>query len=515
MGYAEEANTARYLTSLEGAWIVINDYAQSEQTLLGPLDAAKRMWEAAGTAIDHVLADFPTVNGELLAAWTSPADSGEYKLAVDETQGALQTSRNSIAEVPKLLAQLIPLISQADQASKTARTEIDRGLKLLADWKAANPFATLDQILTQDALITDQVRGPVVDAGNALNRLANWYAYTGSGIVAAGQGLKWLGPGSGNSVPIRGSRTASPGGPGSTPNGADMSASGGPEGGAEQAGAGGGAGGGQQAGGDAGAGVPPGGAAGEVPGGTGGPGLAGLPTVPVATPPNIPVQPPNIATPTPPGATPIGTLPVGGLPLGPPAQPKGGGRIGGGGGFGGGGGGGGFGGGGVGGGGGIKTPEKSGLNLPGAGERQIPRAGEQVTQPQPLSGGRPPATTGGATVGGSSPAGTGAGGVPPMMPPGGMAPGTGGGNRAGKPGAGTVRPVGRKRDRQQGDTPGIPAGLRGKAGRELPGAFPTAPASTRRRHEDEAETLQLLDEELWKVEETTVAPAAQPRRLAN
>jgi hypothetical protein len=104
-----------------------------------------------------------------------------------------------------------------------------------------------------------------------------------------------------------------------------------------------------------------------------------------------------------------------------------------------------------------------------------------------------------------------------MMPPGGMAPGTGGGNRAGKPGAGTVRPVGRKRDRQQGDTPGVPAGLRGKAGRELPGAFPSAPASTRRRYEDEAaETLQLLDEELWKVEESaTAAPATQQRRLAN
>jgi hypothetical protein len=106
-----------------------------------------------------------------------------------------------------------------------------------------------------------------------------------------------------------------------------------------------------------------------------------------------------------------------------------------------------------------------------------------------------------------------------MMPPGGMGAAGPGNNRAGKPGAGTIRPVGRKRDRQNGETPGIPAGLRGKAGKDLPGSFPAVPASTRRRQEQHpaADTLQLLDEDLWKVEQTEVAAAAPkpPRRLAN
>jgi hypothetical protein len=102
-----------------------------------------------------------------------------------------------------------------------------------------------------------------------------------------------------------------------------------------------------------------------------------------------------------------------------------------------------------------------------------------------------------------------------MMPPGAMAPG--GGGRGGKPGAGAIRPGGRARNRQTGETPGVPAGLRGKVGRARSGAFPSVPATTRRRLEKEqnAETLQLLDEELWKVEETEPAGLKQPRRLAN
>lgn len=93
--------------------------------------------------------------------------------------------------------------------------------------------------------------------------------------------------------------------------------------------------------------------------------------------------------------------------------------------------------------------------------------------------------------------------MPPMMPP--MMGGAGGaGNRAGKPGNGVIAPANRRRDRRQGDTPGVPAGLRGREGKDLPGAFPAVPVSTRRRKEktEAANTLQLLDEDLWKVEAT-------------
>jgi hypothetical protein len=104
--------------------------------------------------------------------------------------------------------------------------------------------------------------------------------------------------------------------------------------------------------------------------------------------------------------------------------------------------------------------------------------------------------------------------MPPMMPPGAGA-GAGGG-KSGR-GGGPIRPVGRKRDRRKEETPGVPVGLRGKAGKDLPGAFPAMPATNVRRQRDalSSETLQLLDEDLWKVEEAETATPPAPRRLAN
>lgn len=515
MGYAEKAHTAQSLEHLQAAWVEIDLYAQAEQNLVGPLQTSQEMWKSAGKAIDNVLASFPSVNNELLAAWWSPADSSLYESASEATTNALQTSRNSSAEVPTLLAQLVPVITDTLPASQAAKAALDQAVKLFNEWVAANPLATPEQIKAQNALFAAQARPAVVAAGEALNRLAEWYKYTGSAVVSAAQGLQWVGPGSGNSIAGGGGPRTAQTGPGGTPNGADMGA-GGPEGGMDQAGMGAGAGGGgggmEGAGGEAGAGAPPGGAAGGMPGGTGGTGLAGMPTLPATAPPpqfGLPTAPPpNIPPNIPPGVVPpIGTVPVRGVPVGGPTGASKGGAK--------------FGGGGLG---GLKTggipaaKTGTGLNLPGAGERQIPRAGEQLSQPQNLSGGRPPATGGGAGTGlaGTASPGTGAGGVPPMMPPGAMGA-AGPGNRGGKPGAGTIRPVGRKRDRKHGETPGVPVGLRGKAGKDLPGAFPAVPAGTRRRQEKNqpADTLQLLDEELWKVEGAeTVATPTPPRRLA-
>jgi len=97
-----------------------------------------------------------------------------------------------------------------------------------------------------------------------------------------------------------------------------------------------------------------------------------------------------------------------------------------------------------------------------------------------------------------------------MMPPPPMsgAGGGGGTGRSGKPGAGAIRPVNRKRKAQDDETPGVPVALRGKAGRSLPGGFPMLPTVSRRRKDERDkpnDTIQLLDEELWLVEEAEAA----------
>jgi hypothetical protein len=209
------------------------------------------------------------------------------------------------------------------------------------------------------------------------------------------------------------------------------------------------------------------------------------PSIEKLAPPNIP------ATPNAPAAG----LPIGGVPVG------------------------GLGGGGLGGAGGVSGKKldipKAGGVTGGVGDKPIPKAAERLSPQATPSGGRAPGSSAGAGLAGTStPGGAGAGGVPPMMPPGaGM--GAGGGGRGGKSGAsGTIRPVGRQRDRRTDGTPGIPASLRGKAGKDLSGTFPAAPSTSRRRQETApTETLQLLDEDLWKVENDKTA--AQPRRSAN
>ncbi|WP_270138743.1 hypothetical protein [Kribbella sp. CA-293567] len=155
---------------------------------------------------------------------------------------------------------------------------------------------------------------------------------------------------------------------------------------------------------------------------------------------------------------------------------------------------------------------------PRLGDQLIPRVGDQTVAPNQAGVGRPPATPSspfGTTAAGTGPGGAGA---PPMMPPMAGAGAGAGGGRGTKPGAASIRPVNRRRKGQNDETPGVPVGLRGKAGRDLPGAFPMVPSASRRRRNDRdqpVETLQLLDEELWKVEEAEAAKAKkQVGRLA-
>lgn len=194
-------------------------------------------------------------------------------------------------------------------------------------------------------------------------------------------------------------------------------------------------------------------------------------------------------------------------------------------------------GGGVGGGGGGNGLPGGGLGdartlrpgIPGQLDPTIAQTARPMTAPPPTTA-QAPVLPGGTTAAGATAGPGGSAMPPPMMPPAGMAGAGAGGGRGGRPGSSAVRPGGTGRVRPGGPPPGVPAGLLGKAGRaEAMGAFPPLPASTakaKRRQQDQIETLQLLDEELWTVEReapSTTAPlggsptpnARNQRRPAN
>jgi hypothetical protein len=527
--YTARANQAGDIPELQAAMNQIDAYAQSEKQLQGPLKTSETMWNKAGEAIDGVIATFPQLAGDLLTSWRSPADSSLFQQAADATTSSLTASRNSIGgpsgrsgdgfSIPDALFTLSDVITLAAYSAGQAKADLDQAVTAFnarygdgstpalpggkGGGGASGPRSAAEQQFLQTW------RPVVVQAGQGLNALAQAYQTSGRQIVAAAQGLKWAGPGAGSTSPAgrqaAGPSPASPamqtmpGGPGSAPT------AGGPGTAGDVAGTG------PAGAGPAGAGP---GAAGGVPAGPGGTGLAGLDTLPK---PPTPLPTGSLPTPSLPGTgLPSTGIAVGGIPL-PPLTPGSGltpvGQ--------------GLGAGGksklqgVGGlgGGGLRSGDlaggRPGVGIASAGEQAIARAGEQTAAPQQAVSGRPPAPPGASGVPATTAPASGAGAPPPMMPPGAMAPG--GGGRGGKPGTGAIRPGGRARNRQTGETPGVPASLRGKAGKTPSGAFPSVPATTRRSQEREqkAETLQLLDEELWKVEETEPAGLKQPRRLAN
>lgn len=93
----------------------------------------------------------------------------------------------------------------------------------------------------------------------------------------------------------------------------------------------------------------------------------------------------------------------------------------------------------------------------------------------------------------------------PMMPPPPMAPmGGAGAGGGGSPGDGKG-PGSPERRRPARNVPGVPKRLRGRAGTlDSTPAFMATPASAVRTSEDEAATVEVLDERLWQVEETPV-----------
>ncbi|TCC58278.1 hypothetical protein E0H73_28610 [Kribbella pittospori] len=268
---------------------------------------------------------------------------------------------------------------------------------------------------------------------------------------------------------------------------------------------------------------PPGGSAGGDPGseggvptGTEGPGLAGIPPAgtptlppglgnlppglgnlpPTPTPPQVPVMPPGV--PYPPAAS-LNPLP----PNGKGANPGLGKSV-------------------IGAGGKLgafgsakydlggvdvaKGIQDTTANGPAQAARQMNSRPLPTVQPAPA----PPAAATAATAG---PAATGASSTPPpMMPP---MMGTGGG---GTPKPGTAAPVMPGKSKPATGLPGVPPKLRGRSGKnDQAFGVPSVPRRRKAMEAEKADTVQLLDEELWTVEQPAApsTPAADRKALRN
>jgi hypothetical protein len=100
--------------------------------------------------------------------------------------------------------------------------------------------------------------------------------------------------------------------------------------------------------------------------------------------------------------------------------------------------------------------------------------------------------------------------MPPML----------GGAGEGKPKPGTASPVLQGKGGPKNRMPGVPPKLRGRSGKTDSANGFAVPASTRRSRAVEAEkldTVQLLDEEVWAVEQppTPTAPPGNRAKLRN
>ncbi|WP_460522188.1 hypothetical protein [Flindersiella endophytica] len=274
-----------------------------------------------------------------------------------------------------------------------------------------------------------------------------------------------------------------PGGPGGPSSPGGTPPGGGPQPDQQQQQPGGGE---QQPTGGGGGEQPPGGGAGDptAPGGDTGLPDTGLSSAPPSTLP--PSTVPDLPTTTPPGSpnlpgssTPGSTGPLGGIGGGPLAAGLGG---------------------------SSRPGSGTGANTP-----NVQQAARNLSSPQGAGTGQAPAL-GRLAAGSAGQAGSGAGGVPPMMPP--MMPQTGAGT--GKPKPGTAPATGTGRNRSAGGSAGVPAGLRGRTGGGGDGQ--RRPAVRRARQEAEQteasqpnQNVELLDSELWEVDQPS--PVTERRRV--
>lgn len=293
------------------------------------------------------------------------------------------------------------------------------------------------------------------EAGQVMDKLAEQFATTAQ-AVAGSLGGEYDGP-------------LSSGGPsgGATSSGAAQA---GAPAGAPAGGAAGGApaGAGASPAGAAPAGAMPAGAAqgGAVPSGAG-PSLAGLgsPTIPPSIPPSsIPPLSPSLPS--------AGGGSIGLPPLATPTAGLGG----------------------------IRGPVSAG----GAAVPSIPRVANPGATTIPAAVPNAPVVpTGLAGSSSGSPSGAGRfGGVPPMVPP----MGAGVGSNSGQPKPGNGKGTEATKGKPQRGTPGVPAKLRGSAPERAGSAVPRSS----RRRDDEPTTIELLDEEVWQVDQNAGGTVTRP-----
>ncbi|MGW6282666.1 hypothetical protein [Kribbella sp. NPDC055071] len=534
-----EVVTAIDLPGLQAAMQEMVTTATSEQTQTAKaLQGVQEMFSQASQALtgqSGIMPVFISRTNTLLGRWKSPADGELFNQYRNQ-------SVQSMADAVPQLEQPGPAVQSAVIGIGMTKADVDKNAEAFnaaiaqynAKLTAGSPFMSTgaqgvmanrpwtaeEQKALLDSLIK-QLRPLVEDSGRALTALGQTYQAVAAEVTAATANLKWVGPKAANpdvavkSAPGPGSAPQQKG-PGQKPRGSEKQGGGEQKGGGGAGGQqGGGAAGGDQAGGGAAGGDQAGGASGgdqsgdqgQQPGG--GTGLAGNPVTvpPVQLPvpqPGPPAVPPPWTTPGPDAGIPLPTpLPSAKDPLG-----LGNGKFPG---LGGGGGGGGIGG-------GIPNARGIGEGIGGGGKavgKPIPKSDQNIAQaarnltagPESTTGQAPSLAGGPATGGGQTSTG-GGGGMPPMMPPGTAGAGGGGTgpSTGGRPGTGAARPGGPGRVRADAPTPGVPAGLRGRSATADSGR--TSVSTDRQRQREGAETLQMLDEELWTVDD----PAAAAKR---
>ncbi|HEY3710573.1 MAG TPA: hypothetical protein VGL64_14420 [Amycolatopsis sp.] len=425
---------------------------------------AAQMWQQAGTQLSGASA---SLQGQLQALEPDWTDQAGAQLQ--------QRGGQSKADIDSWTAGISQTVSQLTNLS-SAITSTGQQIDQLVAMLQANPLIA--------ALMMPMLQK---QAGGLMDQLAQQFT-TATQAVSGAQGNAWSGPlgSSGGGGSAGGASGGSSGGgqSASASSGGGSGASSSSSASGDQASASGGD--GAAAGGDGSQQDPAAGGGSQDPGLSGDPSLSGLgggvaPIAPPALPPLAPL--PSVPPPSLPGGL---SMPLGGL-----------GGIGGGGGRG-------FG--------GTAVP---GVRLGGGGLKPLPQAAFPVAQQvTPTTTGQAPAVPEAEPAAPSN--GGGGGGGMPMAPMSGLG-GAGAGAAGGTPGSGALQRPAPGRGPRRTNPPGLPASLRGKAGRTDPAAFAPLARTVRRDRADDPATVELLDEDLWVVGDKsapTLEPPAPPRRLA-
>lgn len=514
--------TSENAEELRNAMQALVGYAQSQTQFSSRLSDSIQMWRQTGEWLTGTIEDFSAERSSVLGYWQGK-DDGSKPFETETGKSITQMNESKAKISPGPIAALEAALKQLPDSCRTVGEQATAFNSALDSYNAAtNPPSVAPGDVgtgtaTAQLIAIRWMQQAIRAAGEALNKLRDTYVPATAAVTKAGEGHEWSGPKSGHQPNITPDENA--GAPGRAPSGSPTGApTGDPaqDAGQDQAQAGqdpAQAGADQQ---DAG-----GGQDGQTSGETGtqGPSLSGVGGVPPVT-----VPPPGTGTTVPPvssvpfrppvnGFEPFGISQIPGMGNAAYGPVNGAGKSGGL--------------------GGVVGPGRSGVGgidgTKGVGDskigqvsnggldRQIPQAAKPGPSSTPLSGGQAPGAAGFSGGGPSAAQAGGAGGVPPMMPPP-MMPGGMGGGRTARTG-GPVRSGGPGRARPGGPPPGVPAALRGRTGRpDATGMVPAAAAADRnrrRQRSDDVNTLQLLDEELWTVDNTTPEAQQEARRLAN